>query len=363
MRCLIILLALLSSSLAREVRDISSILAPIRERHGLPALAAAVIDTEGILANGTVGIRKKGQKEKAGPDDLWHLGSETKAITATLAGTFVAEGTLRWEDTVESHFPEFAARIDPALKKVTITDLLSHRAGLTANLPWHEFGTRNLVRERREAARKLLTSPPLSAVGEYSYSNAGYVVVGSILEKLGKQPWEDLVRKRIFAPLGIRDAGFGGTGTPGRIDQPWPHLSSGESVGENGPATDNAPVMGPAGTCHASVESWSLFLRDQLRGGTGGKALLPTPTYDFIQRPHPAGTGYGLGWGIARRPWAGGKVLNHTGSNTMNFAVCWIAIPNKFGILVCTNQSGASAEKAADEVVAALVEWWGSKGD
>lgn len=58
-----------------------------------------------------------------------------------------------------------------------------------------------------------------------------------------------------------------------------------------------------------------------------------------------------------RRPWAGGKVLTHTGSNTMNFAVCWLAPAKGFGILVCTNQAGDNASKAADEAVAALIAW------
>lgn len=357
MKSIAVFIAIASSLAAREIQDVSAILEPIREKHSLPALTAAVIDADGIVARGVTGFRKTGEKEKAAIDDLWHLGSETKAITATLAGTFVAEGSLRWDDTVAKHFPEFAARIDPALRNVTFTDLLSHRAGLTPNLPWAEFGRRNLPRERREAARKLLTSPPATPVGGYVYSNAGYVVAGAILEKLGKEPWEDLVRKRIFVPLGIKEAGFGGTGTPGKLDQPWPHFESGAAVVGNGPDTDNPPVMGPAGTIHASAGSWALFLSDQLRGAAGKKALLPNDVYDFIQKPHPEGTGYGLGWGIARRPWANGKVLTHTGSNTMNFAVCWLAVPRQFGILVCTNQAGDKAAKGADEAVAALLAW------
>lgn len=356
---LILSSALLSGGplIAGPTEEINALLEPIRAKHQLPALAGAVITHDGLIAKGTVGVRKAGTKVEATTDDLWHLGSDTKAMTATLAGTFVAEGKLAWTDTVTKHFPEFAARIDPKLREVTVMDLLSHRAGLIPNLPWQDCGQRNLIKARSEAARRLLTDPPASPVGEYTYSNAGYVVVGSILEKLGGKPWEELLRERVFTPLDIRLAGFGGTGTEGKIDQPWPHFESGKPTGSNGPDVDNRPVIGPAGTVHMPLLGWSKFLTDQLRGGAGAKALLPAEIYDTIQSAHPAAGTYGLGWVIARRPWAGGKVVMHSGSNTMNYAVCWLAVPNKFGILICTNQGGDAAEKASDEAVAVLMSW------
>ena len=357
MKALSFLLLLAASCMAQNPQDVSQLLEPIRLKYKLPALAATVIDDQKILAQGVTGVRKADEKEPATLNDLWHLGSDTKAMTATLAGTFVADGTLKWDDTVSHHFPEFSEKIHESLRNVTIADLLSHRAGLKPNLKWWAFGTRDLSRERLKAAKELLTAAPASKVGDYQYSNAGYVVVGAILEKLGKKPWEELLRERVFVPLGMKDVGFGGTGTPGKTDQPWPHLDSGKPTKSNGPTIDNAPVMGPAGTCHASLSSWSLFLSDQLRGATGGKALLPANIYSEIQSPHPQDGTYGFGWGVTRRPWAGGKVLTHAGSNTMNFAVCWLALPKRFGVLVCTNQAGDNAGKAADEAVSALIDW------
>lgn len=337
--------------------EIAALLEPIRQKHNLPALAGAVFEADGLIGQAATGVRKRGAKEKVGTGDLWHIGSETKAMTAALTGSFVAEGKLSWDDTMAAHFPEIAGRLDPSLRGVTLGQLLSHRAGLTANLAWSDFNNRNLVRARREAAKELLTHPPEFPVGGYHYSNAGYVVVGSILEKIGGKPWETLMTERIFTPLGIKSAGFGGSGTPGRTDQPWGHLDSGEVVKMNGPQADNPPVMGPAGTVHLSVADWSKFLTDQLKGSGEAKSLLPREIYQTIQSPHPLGSEYGFGWGVARRPWAGGKVLTHAGSNTMNFAVCWLAIPRQFGILVTTNQSGDDAQKASDEAVAALIEW------
>ena len=348
---------------AQSSREIQALLEPIRARHGIPSLAAAIFNNQGIIATGATGSRKKGEKEPVTAQDLWHLGSETKAMTATLAGTFVREGKLAWTDKVADFFPEFAKRIHPDLRDTTIEALLSHRSGLTPNLPWSDYNNGNLIRSRRDAAKALLTTPPASKPGDYLYSNAGYVVVGAILEKLGGKPWEKLMEERLFIPLDMKSAGFGGTGTPGKLDQPWGHVESGEAVANNGPEVDNPAVMGPAGTVHASLADWSKFLGDQLKGASGdSSSLLPPSIYEAIQSPHPAGTGYGFGWGIARRPWAGGKVLTHNGSNTMNLAVCWLAIPKKFGIIVTTNQAGPKAEQATDEAVAALVAWQAKGG-
>src|SRR5688500_17405903 len=65
-------------------RDVSELLAPIRERHDLPALAGAIITLDGIEAIGVDGVRRRGGSERATIDDRFHLGSCTKAMTATL---------------------------------------------------------------------------------------------------------------------------------------------------------------------------------------------------------------------------------------------------------------------------------------
>jgi D-alanyl-D-alanine carboxypeptidase len=126
--------------------------------------------------------------------------------------------------------------------------------------------------------------------------------MGSILERLGGKSWEELMHERIFDPLGMISAGFGGTGTVGEIDQPWPHLASGQSVLSNGPAMDNLPDMGPAGTVHASMSDWGKFLADQLRGGSGKPALLSPSIYATMQKS-VKGT-YGFGWIVVYRSWA-----------------------------------------------------------
>ncbi len=194
-----------------------------------------------------VGVRRAGTTIPVTPDDLWHIGSDTKAMTATLAGTFVAEGKLSWDDKVVSFFPEIASQIAPGLKGVTLAQVLIHKAGLRENLDWTALSKNGSLSEQRLAVAHMALTGPAYAPGAFHYSNTGYVLVGAILEKLGGKPWEELIRERLFEPLGMTSAGFGGTGTSGEIDQPWPHLESGLPALSNGPLTDNPALTGPAG--------------------------------------------------------------------------------------------------------------------
>ena len=70
----------------------------------------------------------------------------------------------------------------------------------------------------------------------------------------------------------------------------------------------------------------------------------------------PFGGDYALGWMVSQRTWGGGKVLNHAGDNTMNFANVWMAPQRDFAILVCVNQSGTAAFEAADAAIVALLK-------
>ena len=63
-----------------------------------------------------------------------------------------------------------------------------------------------------------------------------------------------------------------------------------------------------------------------------------------------------MGWIVAERDWGSGTVLNHAGSNTMWYAVTWIAPKKDFAVLVACNQGGDEAEKACDEASSLLIQ-------
>jgi len=335
---------------------VTAVLEPIRRKYRVPAIAAAVVTSEGVSAVGAVGVRKAGTDVAVTLEDRWHIGSDTKAMTATLVASLVEAGKLGWDDTLEELLPELAGEMRADVRGITLKHLLAHRAGLPANLNWGDIATKGTVREQRwHVLTELVGSKPLSTPGEkYAYSNAGYVLVGAVLERLLDQSWEEMIRERLFAPLGMTSVGFGGTGTPGKLDQPWGHTAAGKPVPGNGPGVDNPPVIGPAGRVHCTVQDWAKFIVDQLRGAQDKEALLSRESYHVLHTP-PFGGEYALGWIVVQRGWGEGTVLNHCGCNTMNYANVWIAPRKDFAVLICINQGDQTAFKATDECASALI--------
>jgi CubicO group peptidase (beta-lactamase class C family) len=205
----------------------------------------------------------------------------------------------------------------------------------------------------RAAQEELSLSPGYPPGTRYAYSNLGYIIVGAAVERLTGATWEEAIARELFEPLEMGSTGFRGTGTPGEIDQPWPHTSNGQPAPINGPDTDNPAVMSPAGGVNCTIQDWARFIRDQLRGARGEPALLNAGSYEVLHTP-PFGGNYALGWIVAERGWAGGKAFNHGGDNTMNFANVWIAPARDFAILVCANQGGKTAFQATDAAVMGL---------
>lgn len=349
----------LCSALAAQApqEDLAELLEPIRAAHGVPALGAAVITDGRLTALGVTGVRRQGHDEKVTIGDLWHLGSCTKAMTATLLARQVDAGTLQWSTTVAAALPDLSARFDETARGITLQHLLTHRAGLPGGPPqplWRElFRYEGTTREARlDVAAAMLALAPEAPLGErFLYSNASYMIAGAITERAADASWEDVMRRELFEPLGMSSAGFGPPGSKDATSQPWGHRR-----GSKGPTPifgDNPPALGPAGTVHCTLADWAKFVALHLGVGSDGAAPLVTAARLRELHTPPAGADYALGWAITERPWAKGPILTHSGSNTMWYCVAWLAPEAKFAVLVTCNQGEAGA--ACDAVAAACI--------
>jgi CubicO group peptidase (beta-lactamase class C family) len=343
-------------ALTEGTPELIALLEPLRQKHELPALAAAVVTSRGLESLAATGYRRRDRAVPVTTNDLWHLGSNTKALTATLAGRLVERGLLNWDTRVAEVFPDLAGDFHPDFQPLTLRHLLSHRAGVAANLDWGRLARTGTVSEQRLTALKQgLAARPVHPPGSRClYSNLGYVMAGALLERVTGRTWEELMRTEVFEPLGMTRAGFGGVGTPGELDQPWGHRQGGRPAPANGPEADNPPVLGPAGTVHCPLADWARFVADHLRGLRGQPGLLQPATYRELATAVGDGE-YGLGWVVTRRDWAGGLALNHCGCNTLFFANVWLAPERDFAVLVVANQ-GLDAFEATDAAVAAVVQ-------
>ena len=281
-----------------------------------PAMAAGLIGAAGLEWSAASGLRRAGQPDPVGPDDLWHLGSNTKAMTAALWVRLTEQGRAVRDMPLGQVFADL--RVDRALADLTVEDLLRHKAGLedAGLLPFPVVAwadTRSLVEQRAALARVALAQPPKGVPGRFSYTNLNYVLAGAAIERVTGQSWEAAMAEEVFRPLGISGAGFGaprlnGQGGPNA----WGHQASGGTFSPIDPeimGSDNPPVLGPAGTAHMSIHDYGRFLQAMAgRGPSGwisadGLARLVTAS---------AGDDYALGW--ITQP---GGVVAHEGSNTL----------------------------------------------
>jgi len=364
--CVTLLLLVASGAVAAPA-SLDALLEPIREANGLPALAAAVVKGGQTVAVGAVGVRKAGSPQRVTTDDKWHIGSCTKSMTAVLAAMLVEDGTLRWDVTLAEMFPELAPQMQAGWRDVTLEQLLAHHGGAPGDLDadglWGRLWQRvdQPPRTQREyLTRELLTKhKPVAPPGtKYIYSNAGYAIIGHAIEEALDRPWEDLLRERLFVPLGMTSAGFGAPASVDAVDQPWGHTAVDAGAFEPvapGLHADNPAAIGPGGTVHCRIGDLARYAAWQLAGARGAGTLLHPETFERLHVPFSSDSEYAFGWVATQRSWGGGTVLTHAGSNTMFYAVIWIAPKKDFAVVVCTNAGGPVAEKATDTAAAALI--------
>ncbi len=308
----------------------------IVDETGTPALAGAVVTRDGLSYLEAAGVRRKGQSDLVTANDKWHLGSNTKAMTAALYGRLVEQGKARWGATLAELFPDL--KLDPAIASATIEILMSHRAGVSdaglvdgAWLRAAHADARSLPIQRAEFAARALTAKPGGVPGQFAYANANFMIAGAAIERIAGRGWEETIKAELFDPLGMASAGFGAP----KGAQPWGHQYLGVMLNPLDPTgpSDNPAALGPAGTAHMSLTDYAKFIRLFLTDG--GKLLKPETIAHLTAPPTPGDQSYALGWiTFAQRPWAKGPALAHEGSNT--FWHAFAAVGPKAGLAVIT---------------------------
>jgi len=350
----------------------------VRVQYGLPAIAAAVVKDGTIIASGVAGVRVHGTSIPATIDDRFHLGSDTKAMTATLAGALVDEGKLKWTSTISEVLGADIPGINPKLAAVTLEQLLSHTSGIpsdTAEIGKLYYSTDafqyNLQPLRLRVLSAWKNHAPETVPGTaFHYANLGYLIAGAMIEKVAGEPWESLIIMRLFEPLGLQTAGLGPQATTGKFDAPVGH-----QIGDDGKilpmpwcdAADVPQVMGPAGSAHMSVLDFARWAAWNAAEGRRGPPLVKPETLKDLHRPRvktgplpnaKAGTPqdgeYALGWGVVKFDWTPTRVLEHNGSNSMNLAKILVDPNQDLGVVVMINFAPERSEQPAKELLEAL---------
>jgi CubicO group peptidase (beta-lactamase class C family) len=320
-----------------------------------PGLAIAVVKDGQIVFSKGYGVRELGKPEPVDTHTLFAIGSTTKAMTAALVGMLVDEKKLGWDDPVVKHLPWFQAK-DPYLtREITVRDLLTHRAGGNADYLW--YGQTMSPREILERVR--LLEPSYSLRSSFIYQNVMYAAAGAVIEAVSGQSWEQMMRSRIFEPLGMNESIATAATLAGQPNVAKPHhIIDGQLR-----VIENASVDGvtPAGSIWSSVHDmskWMNMLLDDGRAGT--RVLLRPETVEELFKPQamvtregfyptarltkPHWTTYGLGW--FQQDYHGRAIDLHTGSIDGMVAILGLIRDERLGVYVLANRDHAEVRHA-----------------
>ena len=176
------------------------------------------------MAARAVGSRKQGNPARLTRHDQFHLGSLTKAMTATLLAIVLDDesNNLTWRTTLPEAFPDIA-NMSAEHASTTLEMLAAHYSGVNDAILAAGVGLELGLAIRNQslsptAGRKAvtevaLTAPPsLPAGSTWQYSNIGYMMLGHLIDIHSAQyggSWETAIRSRMWAPLGMTTCGFG----------------------------------------------------------------------------------------------------------------------------------------------------------
>jgi CubicO group peptidase (beta-lactamase class C family) len=297
---------------------------------GLPSIAAALIRSDEI-ETGVVGA--------ADVDDSFHIGSNTKAITATLAAIAVERGLLAW-----SSIAPMVLEVDGS-PEITLERLLAHAAGVRPLTDDAELA--QLPQDRSEVARLLVSEPQLFEPGtDNAYSNGGYTVAAAMLEKVTGATWEELLHTWLAEPLSIKLS----VGWPG--DLPGHYEREGQLDRHDQADGYRVPTaIAPAGDVNATIAAYARFVQLHLRGLRSRPELVGIQSFERLH--NPVRGGFALGWGV--QPWEGALTSVHLGSAGTFYALVAVQPKRDLAVAVLTNAGGDRAEAASVSLARDLI--------
>lgn len=313
-------------------------------RFGFAGAILVAKDGEVILHKG-YGLADRERGLPVTAETVFDIGSITKQFTAAAILALEEQGRLRVSDTIGRYFDA----VPPDKARITLHHLLTHTSGLEG-----DFGSDYDQMPRDSLVRIALGSKLLWAPGtRYQYSNAGYSLLGAIVEKVSGQPYERFLHERLFRPAGLARTGY-------RLVE-WPREAV--AVGYRGTERWGTPLDhawapdGPYWHLRANggllstvgdLYRWHLALETDrvLSDSSRAKAFRK-----WVPESEDGDSFYGYGWAVEPTP-RGTTLISHNGGNGYFFADFRRYVDDRVVVTFATNES---ANQAVENDVVRLV--------
>ena len=312
-----------------------------RKEFGIPGLSLAIVKDDKVIYLKGLGVKDFEKNIPATPDTRFAIGSSTKAFTAMLAVMSADEGKLSLDDSPKKFLPYFTLRDPDAAAKITLRDLLSHRSGLNRT----DLAMVTGVLNREELIKVAGMAKPTAKLGEkFQYQNVMYTAAGEAVAKAQNSTWADLIAKKIFKPLGMKNSDTSIEAMQKSRDYSFGYdYNSSTKVTRRLPQRA-IPAAAPAGAINSSARDMAQWVRLMLGNGViDGRRLVSEKGFEELTRKQiniAGSVDYGLGWFL--RQWNGHKVVEH-GGNIDGFNAQVALMPDqKLGFVLLTNVTASS---------------------
>ncbi|GGB28984.1 serine hydrolase [Flexivirga endophytica] len=318
--------------------------AELSRRHKVPGAQLGILrlgEADDELVEAATGVLNVDTGAEVRPESLFQIGSITKVWTATVAMQLVDEGKLSLDAPVQEILPELELADPDVTKKVTLRHLLTHTSGIDGDVFTDTGRGDDCLQKYVALLSGEAQNHPLGLT--WSYCNAGFSMIGLLIERVTDKTWDAAIRERLFTPLGLQRT----------VTLPEEVLLYGAAVGHVGEGDEPpkvAPVsflprsMGPAGLVTSTVGDVLAFARMHLTGGLApdGTQVLRPETVALMQEQHAElpdkhslGDSWGLGW--IRFGWSGHRLFGHDGNTIGQSAFLRVLPEQNLAVALLTN--------------------------
>ncbi|MCX5810820.1 MAG: serine hydrolase [Proteobacteria bacterium] len=311
----------------------------------IPGMSIGIVqDGKLIFAKG-FGVKTSGSNDPVKENTIFQIGSTSKAFTATLAAMLVDERKLKWEDKVIDHAPDFMMYDPWVTREYQIVDLMSQRSGM----PGYAADFLFLLGFDRSYIKHAIRNikPVTSFRAKYAYQNGLWLVASDIIEKYTGKAWEQVLKERIFNPLGMPDSSADKQSFLNAKNVSSLHVAEGDKISalpKDWAFLDWSYIAGPAGAINSNVVDIAKWLTFQMNNGkVNDKQLVSEANMQVIHSPKTIvnlgsevhkNIFYCLGWlYMEHSPY---PIIWHNGGTQMKTMIAYVP-EQKIGIVILSN--------------------------
>lgn len=301
----------------KGIMEVESYLQSLVDTGGIPGIAIAIADSNGLIYSNAFGVTNIETKKKIQPFHTFHAASISKTFTTTAIMQLHERGKIDINNTVVTYLPYFRMD-DDRFKLITIKQILNHTSGMAdvENYEWEKNLTEDSAVEKfvRSLANQRLISDPGK---EFHYSSMAFDVLGGVIAKVSGSTFEDYIRKNILTPLEMKESSFyypevklanrttPHVGKPARVSSVYPynrmHVASGTlntNVLElshwaaaclNGGQYRNKRIISETTLSQLFTPTFRAFDSNNLQVGLGWMILTENNTSSYIHLGHDVG--------------------------------------------------------------------------